>query len=445
MTLERLVVRHGAMPGRTGQILREVGPRLGIAREAHLQTVEPDDPDLFMVSWTQTDVRALFGLDHDVHFRAGAAGVELGETIERAYAELVERYAASAVDAARLRRATAAQLRAAGEPVAGPTTWPLFHPRQRPRRRGIAPFRDGTRMGWIQGVDLGTGTRTWLPAQLVYLGYRRAPDEPAIAYGTSDGLAAGPTIAHAVRSGLYEVIEHDAFSIAWHARHPPRALDPRGTNVAALIDRRLRRPGLEYHLFDLTHDLGVPVVFAVCEDRSRRAGALAAGLAAHRDPQTAARKAVLEAAKTYYFAKQLPAPTSSARRRGATDLVDTVALYAQPGARRRADFLFRSTRRERLSRLPRPAPLTPSREISDLRTRLGRVGLRAYAVRLTTSDAEASGLEVVRSCVPGAAALGIPALPFLGTPRLREVPYRMGWSPRPLAWGDLNRAPHPLG
>ena len=69
------------------------------------------------------------------------------------------------------------------------------------------PFRSDTIVSWVAGFAVPGGAHAFLPAQLVYMPWRRgAPDETRIGHATSSGLACGPTLEEAVLAGLLELV-----------------------------------------------------------------------------------------------------------------------------------------------------------------------------------------------------------------------------------------------
>jgi YcaO-like protein with predicted kinase domain len=67
---------------------------------------------------------------------------------------------------------------------------------------------------WLPGTDLNTHEEVWVPASCVLL--HPEPLGPRfIPVRTSNGLASGNTLEEAICHSLYEMIERDAWSLAW--------------------------------------------------------------------------------------------------------------------------------------------------------------------------------------------------------------------------------------
>jgi ribosomal protein S12 methylthiotransferase accessory factor len=428
-----------------GEIRHLIGDKLGLIRAGFVLLGERSDPEVFNVAWINTDLQRLEGLDEEVNLRAAGAGETLADAAWRAYGELIERYAASTVDPSRFWFGSYRELQAKGEKATDPASWALLHPEQYKVFPGFKPFVADTRIHWIQCHDLSTGAPTWLPAQLVCLTYKRHKEEAFIGYGTSSGCGAGRTVEAALASALREAIERDAFVVTWYSRTSPPHVDVSGTRVQEFHDKRLAKPGLRYHLLDVTQDIGVPVFMAVCENTRGQIATFSVGAACHPDPEEAAYKALLEAAQGHHYVKQLQAKTDIKDiKEPIGNLDDNVCYYGYPESRARISFLIGNPKTVSLRSYPRPKETGSVADVAHMMDRLESVGLDAYAVDLTAPETARAGLHVVRCSIPGAASFGIPSIPYLGSRRIYEVPYKMGHVARPLRWADLNTAPHPF-
>lgn len=156
---------------------------------------------------------------------------------------------------------------------------------------------------WLAGEWLGEDEPALAPLEAIRIGTVPV-DFPGISQSTN-GLAAGPSRDHALLHALLELVERDAMCL-WGFRRDaaalarcfaPAALDDPITD--ALVER-LAQCGFRLNLFDLTSDIGVPVVYAVlaeAEGASRHFDA-STGAGCHPVATIAARRAIVEAAQT---------------------------------------------------------------------------------------------------------------------------------------------------
>lgn len=127
----------------------------------------------------------------------------------------------------------------------------------------LPPSTKVAEMEWVQARRMDGGA-VWVPAEAVYVGQREIGDPGAVVVADTNGCAAASTDSASKNAALFELIERDATGRWWYgcrARHNLRAsvLDPAG---GALLEA-CRMQDLSPQLFDITTDIGIPVVAAV--------------------------------------------------------------------------------------------------------------------------------------------------------------------------------------
>lgn len=157
---------------------------------------------------------------------------------------------------------------------------------------------------WTAMINVRTGETWYVPADLVSLPWRT--DLPRISMthmAGSNGLASGANVVEAMISGLTEVMERDACSLAaasHRGEYPLDALDidalaeMHGDPLASLIDL-IRAADVTLHLFDLTQDMGLPTYDALLTDAGEGGTGNFAGHGSSLIPSTAIVRAVTEA------------------------------------------------------------------------------------------------------------------------------------------------------
>lgn len=145
---------------------------------------------------------------------------------------------------------------------------------------------------WSTAQDLILQQEVLVPAQLIYVPYYFREGELQLRDPVSTGTAFGISSEDALKRGIIECIERDAFMIRYFKRdkllkvsHP--ALEE--------IYSYFRRYQLELDIFDITTDLKVPVMLAVIRDRTEVGPAVTVGLKADENQLNAALGAMLEA------------------------------------------------------------------------------------------------------------------------------------------------------
>ncbi len=153
-------------------------------------------------------------------------------------------------------------------------------------------FDEAREIGWIEVADAFGGPSAFAPADAVLIGRREAGDADAVAIADSSGCAAGETVEAATLAAVLELVERDATGRWWYGGRrrppvPPEAAElPAG--LAGFLTERPRRTVV----FDITTDLGIPVVAAVSAEADGRDVAL--GFAARLDAPAAACAAATE-------------------------------------------------------------------------------------------------------------------------------------------------------
>ncbi|MCW1920577.1 YcaO-like family protein [Rhodobacter sp. KR11] len=245
----------------------------------------------------------------------------------------------------------------------------------------------------VPARDLLSGQIVPVPAQRVYLDWAATLGEPLICDATSTGCAAGATGAEATLTALWECIERDALALWWYGGAPaaPLALD--------LIDRT--QPRLNWwlearprvtRLYDLTTDIGLPVVAAVSSDPDGRNVALG----------SAARPLRAEAA--------LSAVTEMIQTEAAMEM----ARQAQDPECQAWDAFASTEAQPQFRPLAQARPDLPG----DVLQRLADLGHRALAIELTLPG---DPMPTMRVLVPGLCAMGGAIDTGIDTARFRRL------------------------
>jgi YcaO-like protein with predicted kinase domain len=126
-----------------------------------------------------------------------------------------------------------------------------------------SPFQADYEIPWIEGRDVSSGGKVWVPFELVHVDFS-VPEPPGSGcfLASSNGLASGNHPLEALCAGLCEVIERDATSL-WRAR----SFDARASRRLALdtitdsdclaILNRLAERGIALAVWDATTDIGI--------------------------------------------------------------------------------------------------------------------------------------------------------------------------------------------
>lgn len=423
-----------------------VSPLCGIVRELSRVHKDPVEPALPVV-WRAVIANHQFSADKvETTNTASGKGLDHDTARRGALGEAVERYCALRLPMERIRIGPAESLPG---PALDPKSLVLYAEDQYPALE-YAPYVEGMSLAWVEARSLDGGGPVWVPAEAAFFG--RAEGIPPLAQATSNGLAAGASHSSATLGALCEVIERDAFIIAWYNRLPARRIDWRTLPDAGVrgVAESYARRGVAIELYRLPADHDIPVFVAIgFEDRP---GGLAAvvGLGCDLSPARAAAGAILEVGQVRSPLRQRARQPASLERRDllvaepwrVAELEDHDLLYTDPRMVSAFDFW-------RTGALAEQAWDEPS---ADVETRLASVagalagiGARACICDLTTPDIAALGLHVVRAIIEDFQPIHFGEPEFrLGGRRLYELPARLGFAAGPAARADLNPLPHPV-
>jgi ribosomal protein S12 methylthiotransferase accessory factor len=419
----------------------------GIVRWVSEIPVQPGEPEVFNFSAKMCDSGRIFPVacfDNN-----GAAGLTREWAYRAAIGEAIERYCSSIYFPEELAFGSRAELTHAGR-LLGPSELALFHESQRDSIR-YASFTDHVRLCWTPAWSLTRRESLLVPASLVYVPYfpfRQAQGEKTIAPGISTGQACAGSFEAAVLSGIFEVVERDAFAISWANRLPlPQLEFDSSPRIRELFNLHFRRHGIEYGLYVMATDIAIPAVLCLIVDWNYDPPLICCGGAANLDPEAAAIKALVEGAQTREWAKFM------GRRKDAfviahdfsniDDFEKHVFLYGHGGMLDAIEFLRQSDRRLRFSDLPKQSTDNVKKDVRCARQIVESAGYEVMLVDLTTPDVQDCGYSVVKVLIPMLQPLeGDHTHRFFGGPRLYEVPGRVGYEVKS-TFDTLNPAPHP--
>ena len=401
---------------------------------------EPRQPFIVRVQLANV----LFGRGEDAFVTCSGKGMKTGAARDGAIGEALERYASLTWAPDRVVRCARSEL--SGESL-DPHELVLFAPEDA-ARLGHAGYTDELVLDWLPGRSLVTGDEVWVPFQAVTLHGSRWPHRDLLFAPTSNGFAAGPSVDFAAEQALLEVVERDAFCIAWAHRlvSEPYAAASLPDADAAAVAQLYRRRGVRIDVHLLPTDGAAYVAMAVGWGDDEPAAVV--GLGASQDALRAARSAVLEVGQVRPALRARLRDPAVRERRAALaadpalvhELEDHDLLYSDP-----AVAAGRMTHLRTCASRPWTTPPRRGRGLADLVASLAMVAGDVLIVDVTPPDVAAFGVRVVRGIVPGFQPIHFGAdQARLGHPRLFTAPHRWGLRGRPAERADLNPDPHPL-
>lgn len=286
----------------------------------------------------------------------------------------------------------------------------------RDRRRMVPlPFDPEQVIHWSPAWSLTHGARRWLPTNYCFT-HAPVPDDERVAHYNPNGHAAGNCLEEAILQGFLELVERDASAIWWYnrLRRPRVDLESFESDYFRQVAELDRSRGLDMHVLDITHDLGIPVMVAVGIEP--HTGRYFMGFGCHLDAELAIQRSLTELHQVYDPTGKRDCPF---RR---SDFADDAFWHPLPGAGTPksafAPHLERSLKRS----------------VESCVERAARAGMETIVVDYTRPDI---GLATVKVVVPGLRHFW----PRLGPGRLYDVPCQLGWLDRPVPESELNPVP----
>ncbi len=429
------------------QLMELVSPRVGVIRSltrAARGPAEPSPPILYQAVLSHFDFKRAKFADR---VTAGKGATE-NDAIGGAIGEAIERYCASHTFTEEFQRGT---WKALGSDPLSPADCVLYSERQYSQKGfPYSPWNEETELDWVPVCELPSGRIILAPASLIYLSYRSENFKEHLCQSTSNGLAAGPDIATAVRNGLYELIERDGFLICWMNRLPMPEVHFAGEGgLPAEILAHYARFGVQTRVFNLSTDLPLHVMMAISLGPSNQGPAALVGLGCNPDPSVAVTKALFEICQVspHSARKYLEEPPQKRLHlyEDVKTLDDHSAFFMIPEQLKELSFLLDNGRSQQLRDLPNYSRATVQEDLDFCVAALKTAGCRVIYTDVTTPDLVDFQIRVVRTIATGLQPIHFGhGLERLGAKRLYEVPRVLGYSDQATTEASLNPCPHPL-
>ena len=375
----------------------------------------------------------------------GGSGFTEEQARARACGEAVERYCAARYDEAALRLSSYLDL---NEEAVLPEAFALYGGDQYDLAGfEYRPFRQDTRINWVQGFSLTRQRPVFVPAAFVYLPYWPLGGETAIGLLPSTGLACGRSLVEASLQGIFEVIERDAIMIMW-LHQMARRLDPASIG-SGRVGEIIQGPGNGViRIFDITTDVPIPTRFSVLTDSYRGRSLVACGAATKWNSAEASEKSVLEALVVRQAVQKIirtyPPRNYGKDYRKVREADDHLNLYTNPDMLRALDFLTQAVEAPDAAGEVSLAGAEAAHQLKTCLDLLAARNLEAIVVDITRPEAREMGLCVVRAIIPGMIPLSFGTdYVCTGGHRLSEVSQSPGHDLRG-GRGRLNPLPHPF-
>ncbi|SHE49760.1 ribosomal protein S12 methylthiotransferase accessory factor [Seinonella peptonophila] len=316
------------------------------------------------------------------------------------------------------------------------------------------PFDPQQPIKWVWGYSLIQKRPILVPEVLAYysLGHK-----DGFVYETSNGCALGGSLEEAIFYGILEVVERDAFLMAWYGKlalAPLELASANDTELAWMVQRLQSVAGYNLHLFNATMENDIPTIWALAKNRKSAGLHLICAAGAHLNPIQAVKSAIHEIAGMVNLHTGTHASDMQKCREMLTNpslvqqMEDHSLLYGLPEAEERFDFLL-DTRTPVQTFDELRWAIDPNDITCDLRkmlTKFKDLDMNVIVINQTTPELKRNNLYCVKVLIPGMLPMtfGHHLTRLTGLDRVRNVPMQLGYVQRPLSLEELNPHPHPF-
>lgn len=422
-----MIERSSLLRPRTELLLqRLLSPLCGINQQIGYVLKSRHDPRIITTGAELTGVHLLRDQPHPGPgaYHIGGSGPTLDEALIRTLGESVERYAQYTSLRHFPSRALFMSYRdmlQRDQPLLSDDALQIFHHDQLTRQGFVfRPFTRDQPITWVQLPSLITNEFIWVPAQLVYLGYRlRIEDcEPFLNAAVTTGTATHSDRIKSLYNALCELIQIDSAMGHWYSDNIGQkiVLDDSVAAVRSAIEK-MSHPNSPQHTFYFLPNPHFSLFTVACVIRQEKIPRVAAGLGCDMCLEDALYSAYLEAFGVYQLAKvvllrqqfsdKAKAPTTTFDN--IYDLDSNVAFYASGNHLDFFNAKFSDEKVVTASDIQLPMKSSIVLRCEKIIEESRSAGKEIVFADLTNREAESLGLTVARVWSPDLLSLCMPS------------------------------------
>lgn len=292
-----------------------------------------------------------------INMRAVGISKNRNEAASKMIGEFCERYFLTLYRNKNLLRSSVGALKKKHIPALPLDLLAGFSEKQKEEKRNLR-WNDASVFRWEKCLRVSSGEPVYIPADIVYWNYQRDIEsgEPTLREHNTNGCGGYFTKEGAILSGLYELIQRDAFLYWYLNTLTPPKIDPESVSdeTFRLIFEESKRYGITVHCLNMTIDTQIPSVAVILENRLDSCGPhFAMGGGCEANPERALRRAAEEAWSIYLSAAQsayapkflLPELYALFCAMNVGQL-ERISLFANPLMRSHYEFLIRGVEKK---------------------------------------------------------------------------------------------------
>ena len=401
----------------------------------------------------------------DFSLVAGGKGFELPSSFLSDLGESIERMSGTFAflkEDLEVCAGSYSSLQQAGQNAIAPEALPLFADEQYASPDFFfQPFTRDTEFNWIKGRRLISQENIWIPLQLVLFFYIPSIGESRIGYSSSPGMASHIDEALAIVAGVTELVERDALMVSWYADIPLRRVEVDRPLSSKKANRNLEYiKSLSGDVNFWLHDVGFPKLPCISGNQVvpyYNKFAYQAGAAVALDGEETFIQALIEYGQSELQLKCAMLAPQRQPMKGVQMLFDappdkplaeihtfleTLGYYGHAENAGRLEAFFSSNDTVTISELPKVKFKHSEEQLEYLKELLQQYDIDPIIVDCTHE--QMSQVKVVKVFIPELVQPHISAYPYLGHPRIYELPMKMGLKNKPLTFKELKSGPIPF-
>jgi len=380
---------------------------------------------------------------HAEHKYSGAAGLafEQKKALLKTLGETVERYSLGVNNNKRFIFSSFNDLVKFKKMALDPNSLVLFS-----NKKHRIPNLNNKKLHWIQVESLLSNKKIFMPAQLVYVPYLYHDSEPILRFPISTGAAAGVTLTSALYRGICEVVERDAFMIAYLNKIPSPQVDLSAIKDKLIYDiiNIFKRYKLEMIVLDLTTDLQIPVFAAITLDRTGIGPAVSVGLKSGFHIKEAILGAIEESLMVRYWTRDQLIHRNPHYRmaKKIQTIEDRAYFWFHLSSIKYIDFWLK---KRTFKKVDSQKSISSDNNLENIVKLFKQKNIEAMYVDITDKKVKKYGFVVVKVIIPQLQPLFLEEeYSCLKEDRLYDAQVKMGYVQKPSKKRQLNRIPHPF-
>ena len=297
-----------------------------------------------------------------------------------------------------------------------------------------------SRFNWTNAYLLSSNKKVLVPAQL--MSFMAQSDDLIVMPINSTGTAFGLTLEDALYRAICEVVERDAFVIAYLNKipSPQVSLDKIRDKEISYILSILQRYRLELVVMDLTTDIGIPVFCAIIVDKTGLGPSVSVGLKAGVETRECLIGAIEEALMTRSWIRDRVIYMQGGNVNAIKDIQERAELWFPTNMIKKLDFWLKSDNKSKIK-----ITRTKTNRWELTKKSLEDIGIGVIYKNISPDEVRNSNLFVVRVLIPSLQQFYLDeAYQFFGNKRLYEVPIKLKFTNRRKDESGLNSIPHPF-